>query len=210
MQWQPWGVCGSPPEEVSGEPNSWCSDARTLGFGALETVTNRVGLILDHVSKSFEDDEVLKGVNLVVPPETTVALLGPSGCGKTTLLRCIAGLEHPDVGTIRLGERVLSDRDHTVPPENRRIGMVFQDWALFPHLESPPTLGMGSPRVVRQPKSRTPWQWWDSKAWEGGCRRPYPGVSNKELPWPGHSHRTRTSFFSMSHSPTSMRRYATG
>lgn len=65
-----------------------------------------------------------------------VVLLGPSGCGKTTLLRCIAGLEHPDAGTIELGGRTVfaADRDIAVPPERRSVGVVFQSYALWPHL----------------------------------------------------------------------------
>jgi iron(III) transport system ATP-binding protein len=63
-----------------------------------------------------------------------LALLGPSGCGKTTLLRTMAGLEVPDRGTVTLADRVLTGPDVVVAPEQRRIGMVFQDWALFPHM----------------------------------------------------------------------------
>ena len=62
-------------------------------------------------------------------------LIGPSGCGKTTLLRAVAGLEHAQAGRIRLGEEVVSEGALHVPPESRRIGMVFQDYALFPHLD---------------------------------------------------------------------------
>ncbi len=61
-------------------------------------------------------------------------LIGPSGCGKTTLLRSVAGLEPVAAGTIRLGSQVVGSPGHSVPPEQRRIGMVFQDYALFPHL----------------------------------------------------------------------------
>ena len=62
-------------------------------------------------------------------------LIGPSGCGKTTLLRAVAGLEHAQAGRIRLGEEVVSEGALHVPPESRRIGMVFQEYALFPHLD---------------------------------------------------------------------------
>src|SRR5688572_20046669 len=84
--------------------------------------------------KSFGSLEVLRDVDLDVPAGRLVALLGPSGCGKTTLLRSIAGLERPDAGTIRLGDQPMVDGTTFVAPERRRIGMVFQDWALFPHL----------------------------------------------------------------------------
>lgn len=87
------------------------------------------------VTKEFEGETVLAGVDLTVEKGSSVTLLGPSGCGKTTLLRAIAGLERPERGTISLGSKTLTDGDTFVPPERRRIGMVFQDWALFPHLD---------------------------------------------------------------------------
>jgi iron(III) transport system ATP-binding protein len=74
-----------------------------------------------------------------------VALLGPSGCGKTTLLRVIAGLEHPDGGEVRVGDRILTGNGTFVPPERRRVGMVFQDWALFPHLSVEKNVAYGLP-----------------------------------------------------------------
>jgi iron(III) transport system ATP-binding protein len=86
------------------------------------------------VSKSFGAAPVLREVSLQVGSGRMVALLGPSGCGKTTLLRILAGLEVPDAGQVRLGDDVLTGGGRAVPPERRRIGMVFQDWALFPHM----------------------------------------------------------------------------
>jgi iron(III) transport system ATP-binding protein len=98
------------------------------------------------VDKSFGDAPVLRGVDLVVPAGRLVALLGPSGCGKTTLLRAIAGLERPDAGQIRVGARVLSGPGAFTPPERRRIGMVFQEAALFPHLSVGRNVAYGLPR----------------------------------------------------------------
>ncbi|MBA3606631.1 MAG: ABC transporter ATP-binding protein [Acidimicrobiia bacterium] len=95
------------------------------------------------VSKRFGDHEVLRDVDLDVAPGTICALLGPSGSGKTTLLRSIAGLEAPEAGTIELGEQLLFDSRTAVPAEKRRIGMVFQDWALFPHLSVAQNVGFG-------------------------------------------------------------------
>ena len=102
------------------------------------------------VRKQFGAAEVLRGVDLDVPAGSLVALLGPSGCGKTTLLRTIAGLERPDAGRITLGERTLHGDDTFVPAERRRIGMVFQDWALFPHLNVGRNVGFGLDRSERR------------------------------------------------------------
>jgi iron(III) transport system ATP-binding protein len=70
-------------------------------------------------------------------------LLGPSGCGKTTVLRCIAGFEHVDAGEVILGERLIGNAREHVPAEQRRIGMVFQDYALFPHLTVAANIAFG-------------------------------------------------------------------
>jgi iron(III) transport system ATP-binding protein len=76
----------------------------------------------------------LKGVSLDVAPGTFLVLLGPSGSGKTTLLRCLAGIERIDSGTIAIGSRTVTDGRSHVPPEQRDLSMVFQDYALWPHL----------------------------------------------------------------------------
>ena len=76
----------------------------------------------------------LKAVSLDVAPGTFVVLLGPSGSGKTTLLRCLAGIERIDSGSISIGSRVVADQRSHVPPEQRDLSMVFQDYALWPHL----------------------------------------------------------------------------
>ncbi|HYP24902.1 MAG TPA: ABC transporter ATP-binding protein [Actinomycetota bacterium] len=101
------------------------------------------------VTKAFGTTPVLNGVDLDVPAGTVVALLGPSGCGKTTLLRAIAGLETPDGGTVSIGGRLLAGPGVHVPPEKRRVGMVFQDWALFPHLSVAGNVGFGLPKAER-------------------------------------------------------------
>jgi iron(III) transport system ATP-binding protein len=100
--------------------------------------------------KHFGGTAVLTGVDLHVPAGGLVALLGPSGCGKTTLLRAIAGLEQPDAGEIRLGERLVSGPGAFIPAERRRVGMVFQDWALFPHLSVARNVGFGLSREERR------------------------------------------------------------
>ena len=101
------------------------------------------------VHKAFGRNAVLHDVDLDVRAGTVLALLGPSGCGKTTLLRTIAGLEHADAGTISVGRHRVAAPGHHVPPERRQVGMVFQDWALFPHLDVGRNVGYGLPRRER-------------------------------------------------------------
>jgi len=103
-------------------------------------------LVVSGVTKDFEGERILRGVDLTVDEGSSVTLLGPSGCGKTTLLRAIAGLERPDAGKISLGGKVLANGGTFVPPERRRIGMVFQDWALFPHLDVATNVAYGLPK----------------------------------------------------------------
>jgi len=90
---------------------------------------------LREVGKSFGELRAVDGLSLEAPAGAIVALLGPSGCGKTTTLRLIAGFERPDTGTISVGGRLLAGPDGFVAPERRRVGVVFQDYALFPHLD---------------------------------------------------------------------------
>ena len=77
---------------------------------------------------------VLKDINFSMRPGELVGLLGPSGCGKTTLLRLIAGFDRPKRGIIKRNGQIISDHQYLLSPERRQIGMVFQDYALFPHL----------------------------------------------------------------------------
>ncbi len=87
------------------------------------------------VRKSFGGILALDGFDLELREGSLLALLGPSGCGKTTALRVMAGLERPSAGAVWVGGRCVAGGGKWVPPENRRIGMVFQEWALFPHLD---------------------------------------------------------------------------
>ncbi len=84
--------------------------------------------------KSFGSVRAVESLSFALRRGELLALLGPSGCGKTTALRLIAGLERPDGGTIHLGGRLVSGPGVFVPPNRRRVGLVFQDYALFPHM----------------------------------------------------------------------------
>ncbi len=96
--------------------------------------TSEWSLVLQGVSKSFANVEAARAVSFQLRSGQLLALLGPSGCGKTTTLRLIAGFEAPDAGEIAIGGRTVAGPGLYTPPEKRRVGMVFQEYALFPHL----------------------------------------------------------------------------
>ncbi|MFD2703527.1 ABC transporter ATP-binding protein [Paenibacillus shunpengii] len=89
---------------------------------------------LNEICKAFGRFQALKSVNLTIAEGEFVAILGPSGCGKTTLLRMLAGFEQPSSGEIRIQDKVVASAHGLTPPEKRRIGMVFQNFALWPHM----------------------------------------------------------------------------
>ena len=91
-------------------------------------------IVIDKVRKCFGNVEVLKEFNQVFEDKEFVTLLGPSGCGKTTMLRMLAGFEKPTSGTLTIDGRVVSSDKEFVPPEKRDIGMVFQSYAVWPHM----------------------------------------------------------------------------
>lgn len=91
-------------------------------------------LRLEQISKIFGTQRVVRELSLTIPEGAFTALLGPSGCGKTTTLRILAGLEHLSSGRLLLGERLLADERVHLPPETRDMGMVFQSYALWPHM----------------------------------------------------------------------------
>ncbi len=91
-------------------------------------------ITIDHVTKSFGNVEVLKEFTQEFQDGEFITLLGPSGCGKTTMLRIIAGFEKPTTGEVRIDGKVVSSKDVFVPPEKREIGMVFQSYAVWPHM----------------------------------------------------------------------------
>jgi iron(III) transport system ATP-binding protein len=90
---------------------------------------------------------VVQNFDLHVPAGQIASLLGPSGCGKTSVLRAIAGFEPVQSGAIWLGERLLSGPGVQLPPEQRQVGMVFQEYGLFPHLTAADNVGFGLRRM---------------------------------------------------------------
>ncbi|GJM39888.1 MAG: ABC transporter [Ardenticatenaceae bacterium] len=100
--------------------------------------------------KSFDNLPVVQDVSLTVAPGKILVLLGPSGCGKTTTLRLIAGFETLDNGRIEIDNQLMTDGSRHVPPEKRRVGIVFQDYAIFPHLTLAQNVGFGLKRGQSQ------------------------------------------------------------
>ncbi|MGH2792850.1 MAG: ABC transporter ATP-binding protein, partial [Actinomycetota bacterium] len=95
------------------------------------------------LTKRFGPTLAVDDVTIAVEPGEILALLGPSGCGKTTFLRLVAGFERADAGAIDLAGRSVVGDGRFVPPERRRVGFVFQDYALFPHLSVRANVGFG-------------------------------------------------------------------
>jgi iron(III) transport system ATP-binding protein len=99
-----------------------------------QTTEAGVSIEVRGLRQVFGAQPVLDGIDLDVPGGTTLALLGPSGCGKSTLLKLLAGLLRPDAGRIAFGTQTVADAHTCLPPEHRGLGMVFQDYALWPHM----------------------------------------------------------------------------
>jgi iron(III) transport system ATP-binding protein len=123
-------------------------------------------IVLESVVKRFPGAFVLGPITLDVKKGELVAVLGPSGCGKTTLLRLIAGFERPDEGSIVIDGRIVASRSQWVEPEDRQVGMVFQDYALFPHLTVAQNVSFG---MKFRPKPLSPFP-----KREGGTPLPHP------------------------------------
>lgn len=109
-------------------------------------------LELKNIAVSFSGKSIIENISFSLDRGKIGCLLGPSGCGKTTLLRTIAGFELPDSGEIFIGGKEESHKGWAKPPEQRRIGMVFQDFALFPHLSVHDNIAFGLKRMSRPEK----------------------------------------------------------
>jgi iron(III) transport system ATP-binding protein len=113
---------------------------------------NEMTVRCEGLSKTFRHTPAVRRVDLTVNKGEILALLGPSGCGKTTTMRLIAGFERADAGSITIGERQVVGPDTFVPPEQRQVGMVFQNYALFPHLSVADNVGYGLKRGADRPQ----------------------------------------------------------
>ncbi|WP_157961824.1 ABC transporter ATP-binding protein [Acuticoccus kandeliae] len=113
-----------------------------------------VPLSMDGISFAIAGKPILSDVSLTVRPREIVCLLGPSGCGKTTLLRIAAGIERQDQGSVVVGGHVVADARHFVPAEARKLGLVFQDLALFPHMRIAENVTYGVNKLPRSEAAR--------------------------------------------------------
>ncbi|MGE4471789.1 MAG: ABC transporter ATP-binding protein [Sulfuricurvum sp.] len=111
-------------------------------------------LIIDNLTKTFKSKTVLENISLTVRHGEIVSILGRSGSGKSTLLNLIAGFERSDEGSIYLEEKVLSAKEYFVDPSKRSIGFVFQNYALFPHLNVADNIAFSLSRIPKEEKSK--------------------------------------------------------
>ncbi|MGE0055276.1 MAG: ABC transporter ATP-binding protein [Hyphomicrobium sp.] len=119
------------------------------GLKARAAATFAARIQLEGVTKAYDDAGALNGIDLDIKPGEIVCLLGPSGCGKTTLLRVISGIERPSSGRVLINEREVAGPNRFVPPENRGVGLMFQDFALFPHLTVLDNVAFGLKALAR-------------------------------------------------------------
>lgn len=115
-----------------------------------DTVNNANHLTLTNIDICYGSHKAVSNVSFSLKKGEIACLLGPSGCGKTSLQRAIAGFEAPLTGQIQLAGKTVSNSHYVLPPEKRRVGMVFQDFALFPHLNVEKNIAFGCQHVSRQ------------------------------------------------------------
>lgn len=125
----------------------------TIRVGRLQRPASQesaaAALVFEGVSKHYGSAVGANALDFSIPAGELVTVIGPSGCGKSTTLRLAAGLERPDKGTIRVAGDVVADKRRFVEPERRRVGLVFQDYALFPHMTVAQNVEFGLDRLNR-------------------------------------------------------------
>jgi iron(III) transport system ATP-binding protein len=124
--------------------------ARGGGARGKAAVTFAARLTLEDLSRRYGDTLALDRVSLDIAPSEILCLLGPSGCGKSTLLRIAAGIERPSSGRVLLDGQEVAGPDAFVPPEQRGVGLMFQDFALFPHLTILDNVAFGLKSLTRR------------------------------------------------------------
>src|SRR5690348_3122454 len=106
---------------------------------------------ISHLDKTFGGFRALNDITIGIEEQEFVTFLGPSGCGKTTTLRLLAGFLVPDGGAIHVAGRLMSSPESIVPPERRRMGMVFQNYAVWPHMSVFDNVAFG-PKLAKTPR----------------------------------------------------------
>ncbi|MFC9772377.1 MULTISPECIES: amino acid ABC transporter ATP-binding protein [Pseudarthrobacter] len=114
------------------------------------TTVHAAGVDISDLRKSYGSNEVLKGISLNVKPGEVVCLIGPSGSGKSTLLRCVNLLEQPNQGSIQVGGFEATDPDVDIDKMRRKVGMVFQQFNLFPHLNALRNCSIAQTKVLKR------------------------------------------------------------
>ena len=135
------------------DPESFSQGLRWGPRGAA-AATIAAQLSFDNVGRRYGPNMAVENVTLDVAPGEIMCLLGPSGCGKTTLLRLTAGVERPSEGHILIDDRVVAGPEAFVPPEQRGVGLMFQDFALFPHLTLQENVAFGLQALPRADAER--------------------------------------------------------
>ena len=140
-------------------------------------------LFVDTLSRSFSGRKVVDGISLSVAAGQVTCLLGPSGCGKSTTLRMIAGVEHADEGRIVIDGLEVANGPRHLPPEKRSVGLMFQDFALFPHLTVADNVAFGL-TGPKADKARRVWNASICMAMARNIRISFRGANSSGWPWP--------------------------
>lgn len=140
---------------ATGTFSAGMSSAGTFSAGTFSTETPSAGTLLEirGLTKRYGSFQALGGVSFDMKEGEIISVLGPSGCGKSTLLRLIAGLSRPDDGEIRLKGETIASPGGMVPPERRNVNMVFQDYALWPHMNVFDNVAYGLRKLGREEKA---------------------------------------------------------
>jgi polar amino acid transport system ATP-binding protein len=125
------------------------NDVVNSSAGSTGTI-HAAGVAIKDLRKSYGSNEVLKGISLDVAPGAVVCLIGPSGSGKSTLLRCVNLLEQPNQGSIHVGGFEATDPDVDIDKMRRKVGMVFQQFNLFPHLDAKRNCSIAQTKVLKR------------------------------------------------------------